>query len=49
MKQVAFEGKAFADFTDWATQDKKLYAKIISFLNFFCYTFKTLETAGWLS
>ena len=28
MKRVIFEGKAFDDFTAWATQDKKLYAKI---------------------
>ena len=28
MKQVAFEEKAFEDFTNWATQDKKVYAKI---------------------
>jgi Txe/YoeB family toxin of Txe-Axe toxin-antitoxin module len=30
MKQVSFEGKAFEDFTHWATQDKKIYAKIIT-------------------
>ena len=30
MKQVAFEEKAFEDFTNWATQDKKLYTKIIA-------------------
>jgi len=29
MKRIIFEGKAFDDFTTWATQDKKLYAKII--------------------
>lgn len=32
MKQVVFEGKAFGDFTDWATQDKKIYAKIITLI-----------------
>ncbi|WNZ00206.1 Toxin YoeB (Putative endoribonuclease YoeB) (Putative mRNA interferase Yoeb) (Toxin RelE2) [Sulfurospirillum sp. 'SP'] len=29
MKQVIFEGSAFADFTQWSTQDKKIYQKII--------------------
>ena len=32
MKQVAFEEKAFEDFTNWATQDKKLYTKIITLI-----------------
>ena len=32
MKQVAFEEKAFEDFTNWATQDKKVYAKIITLI-----------------
>ena len=32
MKQVAFEEKAFEDFTNWATQDKKLYTKIIALI-----------------
>ena len=32
MKQVAFEEKAFENFTNWATQDKKLYTKIIALI-----------------
>ena len=32
MKQVAFEEKAFEDFTNWATLDKKLYTKIIALI-----------------
>ena len=32
MKQVAFEEKACEDFTNWATQDKKVYAKIITLI-----------------
>ena len=32
MKQVAFEEKAFEDFTNWASQDKKLYTKIIALI-----------------
>ncbi len=32
MKQVAFEEKAFEDFTNWASQDKKLYKKIIALI-----------------
>ena len=32
MKQIAFEEKAFEDFTNWATQDKKLYTKIITLI-----------------
>ena len=32
MKQVSFEEKAFEDFTNWATQDKKLYTKIITLI-----------------
>ena len=32
MKQVSFEEKAFEDFTNWATQDKKLYTKIIALI-----------------
>lgn len=27
MKQVSFEEKAFEDFIDWSTNDKKIYAK----------------------
>jgi len=30
MKQVAFEQNAFNDFTNWATQNKKIHAKIIT-------------------
>ena len=29
MRQVIFESSAFNDFTNWATENKKLYAKII--------------------
>jgi len=32
MKQISFEGKAFEDFTNWATQDKKVYIKIITLI-----------------
>lgn len=32
MKQVIFEGKAFSDFTQWATEDKKIYKKIITLI-----------------
>ena len=32
MKQVSFEEKAFEDFTNWASQDKKLYTKIIALI-----------------
>lgn len=32
MKQIAFEEKAFEDFTNWASQDKKLYTKIIALI-----------------
>ena len=32
MKQIAFEEKAFEDFTNLATQDKKLYTKIIALI-----------------
>ena len=32
MKQVTFEEKAFEDFTNWASQDKKLYTKIIALI-----------------
>ena len=32
MKQVAFEEKAFEDFTNWASHDKKLYTKIIALI-----------------
>ncbi len=30
MKQVVFEGAAFADFTKWSAEDKKVYQKIIT-------------------
>jgi len=29
VKQVAFEGTAFFDFTSWAQNDKKIYKRII--------------------
>ena len=29
MRQVIFEASAFNDFTNWATENKKLYAKIV--------------------
>ena len=29
MKRVIFETSAFEDFVGWATQDKKVYAKIV--------------------
>ncbi len=29
MRQVIFESSAFNDFTSWATDNKKLYAKIV--------------------
>ncbi len=29
MRQVIFESSAFNDFTNWATDNKKLYAKIV--------------------
>lgn len=32
MKQVIFEASAFEDFVEWATQDKKLYAKIVTLI-----------------
>jgi toxin YoeB len=32
VKQVAFEGTAFSDFTDWAKDDKKIYKKIITLI-----------------
>lgn len=31
-KQVIFEASAFEDFSDWATQDKKIYAKIVTLI-----------------
>jgi toxin YoeB len=32
MRQVVFESGAFNDFTDWATRDKKVYAKIVTLI-----------------
>lgn len=32
MKHVAFEGMAFADFTHWSAEDKKIYQKIITLI-----------------
>jgi toxin YoeB len=32
MKQVAFEGNSFNDFTSWATEDKKIHKKIITLI-----------------
>jgi toxin YoeB len=32
MKQVAFEGLSFTDFTNWAVDDKKNYKKIITLI-----------------
>ena len=32
MKQVVFEGLAFADFTNWSVEDKKVYQKIIALI-----------------
>lgn len=29
MRRVAFESNAFEDFTSWASQDKKVYRKIV--------------------
>ncbi len=32
MRRVVFEAKAFDDFTNWSTQDKKIYRKIIQLI-----------------
>ena len=32
-KQVIFEASAFADFSYWATQDKKIHYKIVTLIN----------------
>jgi len=32
MRQVVFESSAFEDFTAWANQDKRLYAKIVELI-----------------
>ena len=29
---MIFEASAFEDFSDWATQDKKIYAKIVTLI-----------------
>jgi len=29
MRQIIFEGDAFAQFTNWVVEDKKIYAKIV--------------------
>ena len=31
-KQIIFEASAFEDFTNWASQDKKFYAKIVTLI-----------------
>ncbi|HEY9828443.1 MAG TPA: Txe/YoeB family addiction module toxin [Stenomitos sp.] len=33
MRNIAFEKLAFEQFTDWAAQDKKTYAKIVNLIN----------------
>ena len=32
MRRIAFESSAFEDFNAWATQDKKLYARIVELI-----------------
>jgi toxin YoeB len=32
MRRVAFESKAFDDFTSWASEDKKIHRKIIGLI-----------------
>ena len=32
MKRVIFESGAFQDFTGWAVQDQKIYAKIVELI-----------------
>jgi toxin YoeB len=32
MKRVVFEASAFEDFVGWATEDKKVYAKIVTLI-----------------
>jgi toxin YoeB len=32
-KQVVFEVSAFEDFSNWATQDKRIYGKIVALIN----------------
>jgi toxin YoeB len=33
MRNIAFEKEAFEQFTDWATKDRKIYAKIVSLID----------------
>ncbi|MBB1074346.1 type II toxin-antitoxin system YoeB family toxin [Rhodoferax sp. 4810] len=32
MKRIVFEQEAFADFTNWSTQDKKVYKRIVTLI-----------------
>jgi toxin YoeB len=31
-RQIVLQGNAFEDFTDWASSDRKLYAKIVALI-----------------
>lgn len=33
MRNIVFEDQAFADFTQWASEDKKVYRKIVELIN----------------
>lgn len=33
MKNIVFEKRSFDEFTGWATEDKKIYAKIVVLIN----------------
>lgn len=33
MRRVTFDSEAFDQFTDWATQDKRVYDRIINLIN----------------
>jgi toxin YoeB len=33
MRNIAFEKEAFEQFTDWATKDRKIYAKIVGLID----------------
>jgi toxin YoeB len=33
MRNITFERKAFEQFTDWATKDRKTYAKIVGLID----------------
>jgi toxin YoeB len=33
MRNITFEKKAFEQFTDWATRDRKIYAKIVGLID----------------